>query len=294
MLSRFSISLLLAGSLLPVFLYAQTQHCPNTESPSNNEAQRTKITITAIEFDPGSQIPESLRPKLTQDAQPADLFVAPGEPDDDWVNIPSNAIRQTLQSQGYFRVVVEATPILIRAEAKKRFYVLRINVDSGPQYQLGEIRFENAKLFSSTELRKAFPLQRGDLLDVSKIRQGIESITRLYGGKGHTLLIPELETTIQEDPKKIVDVLIKIDEGVQYRIGSLDMLGLPKKAEDLLMSQLQPGSVFDLNLFNTLLKENPDLFENEAIARKHTQMKWDSKSATVAIILDFRCQPKSQ
>jgi outer membrane translocation and assembly module TamA len=127
--------------------------------------------MTGIEFDADSQIPESLRPQLTKDAQPPDLHVASGEADLDWINVPSNAVRETLQSQGYFKALVEVTPFLIRAESKQHFYVLRFHIESGPQYRLGDLRFENAKVFSPALLRAAFILQPGDLFDVSKIRE---------------------------------------------------------------------------------------------------------------------------
>ena len=162
-------------------------------------------------------------------ARPAGLYAAPGEPDSSWIGVPTNEILGTLQSHGYSKALVEPTSFLVRAEFRERFYALQFRIVSGPQFQLGEIRFRNAEVFSSTELREVFPLRKGDMFDISKIREGLESISRLYFRKGYADVVAGPETT---EDKRTVDVLIRIDEGMQYRIRGVDVLGLPKRAED--------------------------------------------------------------
>jgi outer membrane translocation and assembly module TamA len=228
---RLRVSLLLGVLSLPDFVCAQT--CVNTESQPDDRAQKAKITITTVEFDADSEVPEDLRAQLLKQAGPAGLYAVPGEPDSSWIGVPANEILGTLQSHGYFRALVDPTPFLVRAEFRERFYVLQFRIVSGPQFQLGEIRFKNAELFSSAELREAFLLRKGDVFDVSKIREGLESISRLYFSKGYADMVAGPETTLSED-KRTVDVLIRIDEGMQYRIRGVDVLGLPKRAEDLL------------------------------------------------------------
>jgi len=294
MFSRFGISLLLATFCLLHSLYAQSPGCISNESQAAEKAQETKITIVGIEFQGESQLPEALRSQLSKDVEQMHLHVTPENSDQDWIGQVINSIMNTLQSQGYFKALVDGTPFLVRAEPKERFYVLRVEVNSGRQYQVGEIRIENATLFSSTELRSQFPLQQGDLFDVIKIRQGMESMTKLYSSKGYIDFVPEPELTIHEDPKGPIDILMKMDEGVQYRVRAVDTLGLGKRAEDLLKSQLQPGDVFDSVSFSRFLKENADVFPNEDdSARTHTQIRRDPKNGTVDIVMDFRCPAKA-
>ena len=72
---------------------------------------------------------------------------------------------------------------------------------------------------------KQFPLQRGEILDVFEIRQGMESITALYGSKGFIDAFSEPYLAYDEK-NLLVDILMKVDEGNQYYVKTLYIEGL--------------------------------------------------------------------
>jgi outer membrane protein assembly factor BamA len=71
--------------------------------------------------------------------------------------------------------------------------VVNVEIDSRPQFRLDEIRFSGATVFSAAELRAQFSLHRGDLFDVSELRKGLSSMTKLYGNNGFIDMTPEPE-----------------------------------------------------------------------------------------------------
>jgi outer membrane protein assembly factor BamA len=63
---------------------------------------------------------------------------------DDWVGeILQAYVRTALPDRTYFRVLVTATPHLIRALQGELHYALSVEIESGPQYRLGDVHFAN-------------------------------------------------------------------------------------------------------------------------------------------------------
>jgi outer membrane protein assembly factor BamA len=84
-----------------------------------------------------------------------------------------------------------------------------------------------------------------------------------------------------------VDVSVELQEGKQYRVGSVQISGLGSKTENLLRSLLEPGRVFDGGSIKNLLKENREMLPVDA-SEKDVSIEGNPEDATVAIVLDFR------
>jgi hypothetical protein len=178
---------------------------PNQPSQQNAPPQM-KVVVDAVEFQSASPLSETERASPTAEIQKTE-FVASGPFDDDWAKIVEEVIvRGELQSKGYYRVLVEGTPYLVRAQESELHYVLRVEVESGPQYRLGDLRFANnddtSLAFSEALLRQQLKLNRGDLFDVPKVREAIDNIRRLYLEKGYVDMVSEPETYVDEKKTK--------------------------------------------------------------------------------------------
>ncbi len=270
-------------------LCAQSPECVDPSSTVSPASQKTIITIVGVEFRGENPLSEEVRAQLVDKIQQSKFMASPEASDKDWLyEVGQVTIGEKLRNQGYWRAYTEITPYLVRAESRERFYALTVAIDSGPQYRLNEIHILNATLFSPTELQKQIQLSRGQVFDVSKIRQGMEAIRRMYVTQGYIDVTAEPETHIDETSKELIDVVLKLDEGKQYRVGTVQILGLSTNPEKLLRSLPQPGQVFDSHSLDDFLKKNKSLLPADASADKNITIRRDSNDGTVEIILDFR------
>ena len=93
-------------------------------------------------------------------------------------------------------------------------------------------------------------IQAGDVLSREKIAIGLENLRKAYGSLGYVNFTSVPETTFDDD-NKVVHIDIDVDEGKQFYVSSVDILGLDELARQELLKDL-PVTVFALNF--TLVK----------------------------------------
>jgi len=141
MFPRFSILVLVASQVLLVRSSAQSSACPDG-SPSQKRPE-IRIIVDAVEFHGENSLSEAERATLTEEIKKTD-FATSSVTQVDWADaIVEVAIRGAFQDKGYFKVFVQSTPHLVRAEEHELHYVLRLDIESGSQYRLGNVRFKN-------------------------------------------------------------------------------------------------------------------------------------------------------
>jgi len=269
--------------------------CFNTPDHAKSQertTERIKIRVTDVEFRGDNPLSDTIWAQLVSDIQQLNLTVALSEADSGWLFEVENPVREAMRSLGYFKVLVTATPYLVLATSQERRYGVSIEIGSGPQYRLGELQVSGATVFPADELGDQFLLHRGELFDVAKIRQGLESIARLYGSKGYIDATPEPDTTVDEE-NGIIDVLIKVDEGGQYHVRMVETHGLDLKTERLLKSRFEPGQVFDSLGFRRFFDEQEAALPRGVSLNDAIQVLRDVGDASVDLSVDFRPCPAS-
>ena len=154
------------------------------------------------------------------------------------------------------------------------------------------LQVSGATVFPSDQLRDQFLLQHGEVFDAPKIRQGLESIAKLYGSKGYIDATPEPDTAIDEK-NGIINLVIKVDEEKQYRVRMVETYGLDPETERLLKSRLGPGQVFDSVTLWKFFDEHKAALPQDVLLNDAIQVRRDVGSASVDLIVDFRHCPKS-
>jgi outer membrane protein assembly factor BamA len=287
---RLAILALLTIVAVPRLPYAQSLNCRNQPSRVSPTAQNIKITIADVEFSGENPLSNDTRAALLNRIK-QDLSVLRQGDDSEWLGQIEVPIRDTLEKQGYFRAVTRSTPYLTLAEAQELHYVVNVEIDSGRQYRLDEIHFSGETVFAAAELRASFSLHHGDLFDPSEIRAGMESMKKLYDGKGFIDMVPQPETNIDEK-SGLIDVLLKVDEGNQFHVRTVEIFGLDLQVEQSLKSQLVPGQVFDERLFWNLLEQDKAAVPTDVTFRDLIQVRRDATSSSVDLLVDFRPCPK--
>lgn len=240
-------------------------------------SQQVKIVIASVEFPVNGTLPEELRAEIRKNVQEHEVSVDAGTPDNDWLDeLNEVTARDTLMNAGYFHAQIRTTPFLIRAEARQRTYAVQIETETGPLFRLGEVRFEGTTVFTHADLRKQLPVT-GELFSLPKVRRAIESISRMYRAKGYIDLTVEPVIDVDDENRQI-NLTFKLSEEVQYRVGSVKIVGVDDATKNRLTNELAPDSVLDMSILESFRAEDDRAVE----IRRHTRER------IADIILDVR------
>jgi outer membrane protein assembly factor BamA len=119
---------------------------------------------------------------------------------------------------------------------------------------------------------------------------GMENLTRAYSQEGYVDMVPEPNPAIDERLKTI-DLVCRIDQGPQYRVGSIEILGMNTVTRNKLLESLpKPGEVFDRVRLEEFLTVNRAILPSDA-SRDDVGIRREERTKTVAVLLDFRTCP---
>jgi len=147
-----------------------------------------------------------------------------------------------LQNQGYADAQIN---IQIK-ESQDGFVHIYINAIKEKLFHFGAITISGNTLFSTKKLKKVFLIQEGSSFSPEKLHETVENIKHLYGKDGY--IDTEVHYTIHlEQDHLIYDVSITINEGKQFYIGMIHVLGNVSTNKNVILreSLLVPGAVFD-------------------------------------------------
>ena len=103
---------------------------------------------------------------------------------------------------------------------------------------------------------------------VEKIREGLRKITQEYARKGYIDATPEPDFEVDED-RKIIDIILKLDEQIQYRIGNIEILGPNVATRDKLIESLPKiGDIFDATANRGILQSEPSNLATRCVNRR--------------------------
>jgi outer membrane translocation and assembly module TamA len=256
--------------------------------------ERTKIKIVSVEFRPESILPDHLRVQVSEALLESKLTKSPEAPDDEWVGeLVGVTARDVVSNQGYFQSLIEIIPYLVKVERCAQFYAASVSIESGPQYRMGEIGF-SATVFSEAQLKDQMQIAAGDLFDVSKIRASLDAIHWMHSRQGY------IESTIEpvravDETKAMIDVTIKVEEGKQYRVNRVEILGLERYAQTLLKSRIniQKGDILDYPSLVEVLRTNLPLPPSAISVNKLISVYRDTQTGTVDVVIDLSVMSES-
>ena len=164
-----------------------------------------------------------------------------------------------------------------------------MQVEEGPRYRLKDITFAGGTVFPAARLRLLFPINDGDVFSTSRVRQGINELRRVYGGRGYINFTPVPDTEINDEDRTI-RVRFEPDEGKQFRIASVNVIGLAsqdqKKVEQFWEQQM--GKPFSSDLVERFFIRNASLLPRDASPIMDAEVHQDFAEGLVNLILDFR------
>lgn len=262
----------------------RVEHCKQTSAP---QQESPKLTFDDIRLDPSSDVPSDVWQSIAASIRNTDLQAHPG-----WVDeLQQAGVVFTLLDQGYARATATVQASNIRLDPVYQHVDLTVHIETGPQYNISGVTFRStdpqvALLLSEAELRSLVPLQDGAPFRASKLRLAFDQLRKAYGAQGYVDFVPSPEMRFDDTSRQILLVL-DLDQGKQYRIGTIAVLGLSSPLENDLRSMLRPGDVFDDQLLNDFYDSHPSELAADATPADAEVLK-DVRAGTVDLVFDFR------
>lgn len=195
------------------------------------------------------------------------------------------SIRPLYDARGRIRV---AFPTLKVEKAKDvNGVVVTVEVNEGASYTLHDVEIQGSGIASGT-LYKAANFKVDDVANFDEINAGLERIYQRVRRGGYMQVHSKVERKIN-DPKKTVNLVIRIEPGPQYLFGRLTIEGLDLHGEAAMKKlwATKPGEPFDADYPDSFLAQvrEAGYFDNLG-STKHV-LKVDEPTHTVDVTLVF-------
>ncbi len=289
-----------------------TKICPS-QSADDNQPSESEIAIANIVFDGDLRMPSVDQQQIVASLKQRTYSGAL----DDVTSEVLERVRVAWQDRGYFKVQALGNASVPTTAPVAERIAVTVNVDEGQQYRLGKITFKNNKTvrnvttlrshlliqdgdisgrektatgLENKTLRSLFPIQDGDIFSREKIAKGLENLRKMYGEMGFVNFTSVPDTSFDEE-RKMVTLKIELDEGKQFYIGSVNILGLDQHVADDLLNDLllKPGDVYNQRIFELSLQYLS--LRRTNVSFSHYSRQLDERAGTIAITFDFRPCP---
>ncbi len=217
-------------------------------------------------------------------------------------------IRGLYQDNGYFKVLVK-DPIIenvtvnhgllpggvpLIGSKQGRETNITIPVEEGERYRMGTLHVHNANpdeglFFKPEYLEALFPIQKGDIFSVAKIRKAIEGYTKLYGNYGFIDFTAVPDTNVHDDTKTI-DLTFSFDQQKQFFVRRIEFSGNTGTRDKVIRRELllSEGDMFRNNLWEMSLLRLNQLDYFEPVKPENAEIKRNVKQGTVDILLKLK------
>lgn len=257
--------------------------------PPTRFEERVKAPIRDVIFTNDASLPSGAEDAIAQHLH--HQTVQSGSLDKQLSSAADEATERTraaYQNIGYFKVQVDGTALSVGDSPQ---YDIMIQIrSSGQQYRLGDLNFVHGTFFPTLQLRDLFPLRPGEIFSREKIARGLEELSRLYGSQGF-INFSAVPDTAFDDDTGIATLTILVDEGKQFRLRHVDVMGVDRgtKARVLAEFALKPGDVYTSEAWERVAKKLLDLVQKSNHEVLDKQL--DEANGLVDVMLDFRPLP---
>lgn len=170
-------------------------------------------------------------------------FTEQGTYNEEAVQQDQYIILNYLQNKGY--ADAEVSIQVCDSDESDRIDII-INLDRGGCYTFGPITIEGNKVFDQEIIGKQLCFARGKPYSPERIRATIDNLTNLYGKCGY------IDVNVNFEPRLIYDtksysINITIDEGEQYRVGLIKIIGNCTTQSRVILNEIliSPGDIFN-------------------------------------------------
>jgi outer membrane protein assembly factor BamA len=274
------------GSQLPAHatvseIQAETS-CPPPVGSRDKQASGDETSVSEVTFSGFLQLPIS-----DQDEIAASIKKRTYESPDGATDEALEIAKQGWQDDGYLKAQVNGYTTLTDTGVRRRV-ALSIHVDEGQQYSLGKITFKNVRVGFTERLRTVFQIQDGEVFSREKIKTGLENLRKAYGQMGYINFVSVPQTRF-DDEKKLIYLDIDVDEGRQFYVGNVEVLGMNEPARQEVLKDLliSPGQIYNSRLWEMSLQKL-NLRLPDCRCAENRPLALDEREGIVLLTLDYR------
>ncbi len=146
------------------------------------------------------------------------------------------------QNKGY----ADAT-VALSVEECAGGITLMITVDKSQRYHIGHMNMRGNSIFTNEQIWGCFTFGRGSFYSPYAVRESVQKITDLYGGRGYIDASVEMRVRLRTD-SPVYDSTLVIEEGKRYHVGLIKVFGNTCTQTPVILHEnmLTPGDVFDV------------------------------------------------
>ena len=240
----------------------KAEHCHLLATAS--EPAGPTVVVDDVVLDGATDVSEAVWNRIVSETK-AETFSG-----DAWVDALREVyLRGGLQNQGYYKAEVTAEAKVVSSSPALEHVVVHASVRGGTQYTLSGVQFQNVDserhfAFSAEELGALIQLRDGDVFSVEKVREGLDSLRRYYGSHGYIDFVATPKTEIDEMHQQIALVL-SLQEGLQFRVGNIEIVGLDTALEKDLRSRIKSGDTVNFELIVDFYQEHKSELPEEVL-----------------------------
>ena len=219
-------------------------------------------------------------------------------------------VRGLYQDNGYFKVLVKdpiiktedlnrpgvggPIPIPVIGAKRGKATSITIPIEEGERYRMGTLHVRSADpdkgLSLKTDfLESIFPIKKGEIFSVAKVRKAIEDYTKLYGNYGFIDFTAVPDTDVDEATKTI-NLTFAFDEQKQFFVRRIEFSGNTGTRDKVIRRELllSEGDMFRNNLWELSILRLNQLDYFDPIKPDNAEIKRNVKQGTVDILLKLK------
>jgi outer membrane protein insertion porin family len=265
--------------------HVNAQSCPTPHTSNSGLSSGPEISIAEVTFSGTRQLATSDQDQIAASIKEQTY----GDSLDGATDGALERVRVGWQNHGYFKVQVKGYAAELDSTFASRRLALSVQVDEGVQYRLGGIKFKgNRAVRNLGALRSLFPIKDGDTFSREKLMTGLEDLHKAYGQLGYINFTPVPNTRF-DDAKKRIYLDIDVDEGKQFFVDGINILGVDEsfRAQMLQDFLLKPGQIYNGRLVELFLKREHGSVLSDRECNDRPSLQLDERSGLVTITFDF-------
>jgi outer membrane protein assembly factor BamA len=262
----------------------KSEHCQLLATAT--DPRGPQVVVDNVVLDGTTDVAESIWNGIVSETK-AEMFLG-----DAWLDqLREVNLRGGLENHGYLKVEVSTEAKVISSSPALEHVVVHARLRVGPQYTLSGVQSRNVDseghlAFSAEELRTLVPLHEGDLFSAEKVREAITALTKYYGAHGYIDFVAEPKTEI-DDVHQQVAWVVSLQEGLQFRLGDIEIIGLDSTLEKELRSKIRTGDILNFQLIVDFYREHKSELPEEVLP-EDTVLRRNIKERTADALFDFR------
>jgi outer membrane protein insertion porin family len=204
-----------------------------------------------------------------------------------------NMILAFYRNRGFIKAQVTPPDVDFAAATGDAGLQLIFKVTENSPYSLNQIKISGGTSLGESLLISLLNLQLKKPINLSKIGSGTSGIQELYLSLGY--LDVDIKTRLEpQNDKKIADLIIDINEGKQYHLGKIELVGSSPIKSSLIREFLpfQTGDIFGKNAFDSCLQNLNELGTTPVLTSSDVTFNYDRQQALVDVAIDLAGKPK--